>query len=118
MSKNDLAPPPGLPDGVVDHLARLDDHTLRETISYIRDVLEHHHHQELEHEIEAIPADELVRVTEHEAEGYVEVVRGHRCVNGCPDCPHGPFLYHVRPVRRPDSGESLQWTLIGPITDA
>lgn len=118
MNQHELSPPAGLPDGVAARLTELDDHTLRETIRYLGDVLEHHHQQNLERALEAIPADELVSVTENEEEGYFQVVRGHRCAQGCPDCPHGPFLYHVRSVPEPDGTESLRWTLIGPMTDA
>ena len=115
MSTDTPSPPPGLPRRIATQLRTLDDHTLRETISYLGDVLEAHHHQALEQEIEAIPDHELVRVTDHE--GYVEVVRGHRCAEGCSECPHGPYLYHVSSVRHPEGEETLQWDLIGPINE-
>lgn len=115
VTDDEPVPPAGIPDDIADNLRGLDDHTLRETISFIREVLSTHHHDHLEAEIESIPEDELVSVTEHD--GYVEVVRRHRCPEGCSDCPHGPYLYHVKSIPQPDGGDSLEWDLIGPVNE-
>lgn len=116
MTADEPSPPPGLPDDVVDRLRALDDSALRDTIGFIRELLAEHSHHELEQEIEGIPEEELVSVTEHE--GYFEVVRRRRCADGCPDCPHGPYLYHVKTVTNPDGTDTLRWELIGPVEEA
>lgn len=33
-------------------------------------------------------------MTEHD--GYTEMAKRQPCADGCPDCPHGTYLYHVR----------------------
>ena len=105
--------PPALPDGVVDQLRGLDDDGLRGVIDYVHDLLEEHQHHRLAERLDEIDDDELVSVTEHE--GYLEVVRGHRCAGGCPDCPHGSYVYHVRAVPRPGGDFDVRWEFIGPI---
>ena len=107
--------PAGLPDDVADSLRDLDDHTLRETIGFIRGVLATHHHDHLEAAIESIPEDELVSVTEHDE--YTEVVRRHPCPEGCADCPHEPYLYHVKSVPHLGEEDRLKWDLIGPVNE-
>ena len=104
---------PDLPEGVTDQLRRLDDDGLRGIIDYVHELLDEHQHHQLEERVDEIPDEELVSVTEHE--GYLEAVRGHRCAEGCSDCPHGAYLYHVRTSPRPSGALDVRWEFIGPV---
>lgn len=103
-----------IPPELADSLAGQDTPTLRRTIDYIRAVLRSRDNEML-NEIEARPGEELVRVTERD--GYTEVVKRHPCVDGCPNCPHDPYLYHVHVEERPDGERTLTWNLIGRIRE-
>lgn len=64
-------------------------------------------------EIEPGPGEEIVRIGERP--GYTMVVKRQPCAEGCRNCPHGPYLYHVREEPRPEGGQKLQWTDLGPV---
>ena len=61
------------------------------------------------------PGEEIVRITEQE--GYTEVVKREPCGNDCNECPHGPYVYHVREETTPDGSTRLHWSFIGPVAD-
>ncbi|MFC7173611.1 hypothetical protein ACFR97_03750 [Haloplanus litoreus] len=105
-------PPEGLPDSLASELARLTPEELRNTIVHAQELLQFH--QETTSPIEPGPREDIIRVTEHE--GYTEVVKQLSCVEGCDDCPHGPYLYHVSEEARPEGETHLHWTFMGEVS--
>jgi hypothetical protein len=105
-------PPEGLPDTVVAELTELSSESLRNTIVHARELLQHREKHTLE--IEPHPGEDILRVHEHE--GYTEVLKMVPCGEGCDDCPHGPYLYHVKEESRPEGGTHTHWTFIGEVT--
>ena len=104
-------PPEGLPESLLGDLDELTSEQLRKTIIYARELLQAS--DEAGSPIEPKPGEEIIRVTEHG--GYTEVVKRFRCANGCSDCPHGPYLYHVTEEPRPDGGTHTHWSLLGRV---
>ncbi|WP_254536527.1 hypothetical protein [Halomarina litorea] len=96
---------------ITERLAELDEGQLRQTAEYIQDLLDSKY--SVSSQIEAEEGEELVHVTEHD--GYTAVVKQQPCTTGCEDCPHGPYLYHVRRETGPEGNESLHWSYIGPV---
>jgi len=103
------ASPEGVPDHLAAELAELSPEELRDTIIHARELLQFH--EERETPIEPGTGEDVVRATERE--GYTEVVKRVSCADGCGDCPHGPYLYHVREEARPEGGTHLHWTFVG-----
>lgn len=104
-------PPEGLPDRLVSDLDQLNDDQLRKTIIHAQELLQFH--EETSSPIEPGPGEDIVRITEHD--GYTEVVKRVPCAEGCSDCPHGPYLYHVRQERHSDGEETPHWTFLGTV---
>ncbi|MFB6123615.1 MAG: hypothetical protein ABEJ78_09175 [Haloferacaceae archaeon] len=115
MTDETTEPITELPDGLVETLHDLDDDQLRSVMAYTHHLLVERDGHALADEIAAGPGEELVRVTERE--GYVEVVKREPCGEGCPDCPHGPYLYHVYAESHPDGSERLRWVLLGQVDE-
>jgi hypothetical protein len=68
----------------------------------------------VEEMLEERDGEEIIDV--EEGHGYTKVVKTQPCAHGCDECPHGPYLYHVRAEKSPESGEpSLHWEFIEPI---
>lgn len=103
------APPRDLPDEVATTLEELDIHDLRETIVYAQELLHARHEPTLQ--IEPRPGEEIVRMVDEES--YTLVAKKQPCGAGCPDCPHGPYVYHVTPEEHPDGKTRLHWVCIG-----
>jgi len=103
-----------LPDDVVEHIDDLDEAQLRAVIDYAQDRIRFVH-PDVTEQIEAREGEEIVRIEERN--GYTEVVKRQPCAEGCDNCPHGPYLYHVREERRPDGSTSLHWTYLGRIQE-
>lgn len=104
-------PPEGLPESLIADLDQLDPEQLRKTIIYVRELLQAS--DEADSPIEPTPGEDIIRVTEHD--GYTEVVKQVRCADGCSDCPHGPYLYHVTEEPRPEGGTHTHWSLLGRV---
>ncbi|WP_424005548.1 hypothetical protein ACOZ4I_19435 (plasmid) [Haloarcula salina] len=104
-------PPEGIPDRVVAELNELTPDELRNTIIHAQELLQFQ--EESSSPIEPGPGEDIIRVTEHE--GYTEVVKQYSCTEGCDDCPHGPYLYHVREEPRPEGGTHFHWTFLGKV---
>jgi hypothetical protein len=104
-------PPTGLPDELVSDLEELTSEELRNAIIHARELL--HAQEENTGPIEPSPNEDILRVTEHE--GYTEVVKQFDCAQGCSECPHGPYLYHVTEEPRPDGSHHTHWSFIGRI---
>ncbi len=105
--------PSELPDDLVEHLSRLDESELRAVISYSKSLLPRL--PTVDDLLEERPAEEILEV--EEKEGYTRIVKKQPCAHGCDDCPHGPYLYHVRVEPHPEDGESasLHWEFLGQI---
>jgi hypothetical protein len=112
-SSADPTPPDGLPDGVAAELTHLSPDQLRNVIVYAQELLQAG--EETGPPIEAGPNEDILRMDEQD--GYTEVVKQTRCGEGCEDCPHGPYLYHVTRERLPDDSENIHWTFIGRVEE-
>lgn len=112
-SNSSRSSPSALSDDLVDHLSGLDDSELRDVISYAKSLLSRR--PTVEDLLEERPDEEILEV--EDGEGYTKVVKTHPCASGCDECPHGPYLYHVRVQPSPDDGESasLHWEFLGPV---
>ncbi|WP_149783115.1 hypothetical protein [Halorubrum aquaticum] len=110
-SPEDPTPPEGLPDRLVAELEDLSPEDLRKTIVHARELLRFHEERDLP--IEPEPGEDVVRITEHE--GYTEVVKRLPCEDGCDDCPHGPYVYHVTEEPQPDGETKVHWSFIGEV---
>jgi len=106
------APPRELPPEAIEVLGRLTEAELRAAIDYARARREYAH-PEITAQIKPNLGEEIVRIEERQ--GYTEVVKRQTCPDGCTDCPHGPFLYHVREELRPEDGTHLHWVYLGRI---
>ncbi|SDG00264.1 hypothetical protein SAMN04488067_11281 [Halorubrum xinjiangense] len=104
-------PPEGLPPAVVDALTDCSPGELRKAIVHAQELL--HYHGEAELPVSAEDREDIIRVTEHE--GYTEVVKQFRCAEGCEDCPHGPYLYHVTEEPQPDGSRKVHWSFMGTV---
>lgn len=101
-----------LPEDLEERISRLSESELRTVISYAESLLPQL--PTVEDLLEERPGEEILEVGERD--GYTKVLKLQPCVEGCDDCPHGPYLYHVRVEKRPEDGEpSLHWEFIGPI---
>lgn len=108
-----VTPPPYLTPAFIDELDRLNDEELRAVISYEQALL--NHRTAPARRIEAAAGEEIVAVAERE--GYTEVIKLQPCPGGCSDCPHGPYLYHVRTERSlQGSTDTLHWSFLGHVT--
>ncbi|MFW6435348.1 MAG: hypothetical protein ACOCY1_03110 [Halovenus sp.] len=108
-------PPEGLPDRLVSDLRELSDEELRMAIIHAQELLQAH--GEHPSGIEPGPGEDIIRVSEHEEEGYTEVVKTVNCVEGCDNCPHGPYLYHVTEEPRPEGETKTHWSFIGKVEE-
>jgi len=103
--------PEGVPESLASELSDLTPEQLRNTIIHARELL--NFHEEVESPIEPGPDEDIIRTSERD--GYTEVVKRVTCADGCDDCPHGPYLYHVREESRPEGGTHLHWTFVGEV---
>lgn len=103
-----------LPSDVVDRVDGLDEPQLRALIDYAQNRMRLVH-PDVTEQIEAREAEEIVRIAERPT--YTEVVKRQPCAEGCKECPHGPYLYHVREERRLDGTTHLHWTYLGRVQE-
>jgi hypothetical protein len=103
--------PEGLPEEIATTLSELRPEELRKTIIHAQELLRFY--DESDSLVEPGPNEDILRTTEHE--GYTEVVKQFSCAEGCDECPHGPYLYHVSEEPRPEGGTHLKWRFIGPV---
>ena len=108
------APPPNLPAELVELLDGLDETELQAAIDYAQ-ARRRFVHSDVTDRIEARPGEEILRVEERD--GYTEVLKRLPCAEGCADCPHGPYLYHVYEEQRPEGGSRLHWTYLGRVRE-
>lgn len=104
-------PPEGLPPKLVTELRECAPGELRKAIVHAQELL--HFHGEAELPIDPEDSDDILRVAEHD--GYTEVVKQFRCADGCDDCPHGPYLYHVTEEPHPDGTTKVHWSFMGTV---
>jgi hypothetical protein len=114
MADDQPEPPTVLPSEAVDVIDGLTESELRAVIEYARDRQEYLHTAAAD-KIEPGPGEEIVRVEERT--GYTEVLKREPCGEECEDCPHGPYLYHVREELHPDGETQLHWHYIGPVEE-
>ncbi|MFC7058335.1 hypothetical protein [Halovenus salina] len=103
-----------LSPALVETLDNLDEAELRAVIDYAterQDFL----HTAVADNIEPGTGEEIVSIEEQV--GYTEVIKREPCDDGCDECPHGPFLYHVREETRPDGDTKLHWHYLGPVQE-
>lgn len=105
-------PPIELASSLVERVDDLDEDELRALIDYAHE-RERYLHPTVTAQIEPGPGEEIVRIDEQE--GYTEVVKREPCGENCSECPHGPYLYHVREVRGPGGETKLNWNYLGLI---
>lgn len=107
-----LEPRGVLPSTAVELIDTLDERELQATIDYAQKRL-HHVHPTVTEQIEAQADEEIVR--KEKRDGYTEVVKSQSCPEGCADCPHGPYLYHVTEEKHSDGSTSLHWVYLGRV---
>jgi hypothetical protein len=114
---DDTGPPEphhDVPDAVRETLQDLNDAQLRHTAEYVQRLL-NYHQRPVSEEVEAGPGEEILRVDDHDV--YTEVVKKQPCADDCPDCPHGPYLYHVIRETHPDGDRRLHWSYVGRVSE-
>ncbi|MFC4550681.1 MULTISPECIES: hypothetical protein [Halorussus] len=105
--------PPNLPADLADRLDELDASQLEAVADYARSSLPSPPTPaEL---VEARPGEEIVEIRERD--GFTEVVKRQPCAEGCPECPHGPYLHEVwiRPLFDGVDSSSLHWEFLGRV---
>lgn len=104
---------PDLPTDLAERITRLSESELRTLISYAKSLLPQP--PTVEELLEERPDEEILDVEDEN--GYTKVVKMQPCAYGCEECPHGPYLYHVRVERYPEDevDPSLHWEFIGPV---
>jgi len=110
-SSDSPTPPEGLPDQLVADLDELSADGLRKAIIYAQELLRAQ--EEPDSPVDPGPGEDILRVTEYD--GYTEVVKQFRCTDGCDECPHGPYLYHVTEEVHPSGDTHTKWSLIGKV---
>lgn len=110
MESESAPAPDELPAGLVSEIQELDESELRAVIDYARSRISEIH-PSVTDRLEEGPGEELITVENRGS--YTEVVKRQSCPDGCPDCPHGPFLYHVTDEQRPDGTSHLHWSYVG-----
>lgn len=100
-------PPDAVPSSVVVELNQLDDESLRTVLDYGQTLLNTR--------IETGPNEEIVSVEDHGT--HTTVIKRESCADGCDDCPHGPYLYHIRSEEHINGEENLHWVYIGEVVD-
>ncbi|UPV76872.1 hypothetical protein M0R89_20610 (plasmid) [Halorussus limi] len=115
-SDSSASPPSDLPEDLADRLPQLNESELRAVVSHARSLLPEP--PTVEDLLEAKSGEELLEVDEKE--GYTMVAKKQPCAEGCDECPHGPYLYHVRVENHPERGKepSLHWEFIGPVSES
>ncbi|WP_083861961.1 hypothetical protein [Halogeometricum pallidum] len=101
---------PTLSEDLTTQLDGLTAQQLREVIEYAQWRLREMH-QPVSRQIEAGPGEEILSVEDRPE--YTKVVKREPCGDDCPDCPHGPYLYHVYEEIHPDRESSLHWVFLG-----
>ena len=102
-SSNAPTSPEGIPDHLVVELTELTPEELRNTIVHAQELLRFQ--EETSSPIEPGPGEDIIRTTEHKE--HTEIVKQYLCAEGCGDCPHGPYLYHVREEARPKGEQTF-----------
>lgn len=108
---NEPVPPEALPEDAAKAISALNRPELRAAIDFAQR-RDRYLRPEATNQIEPGPGEEIVRIEERPS--HTLVAKLQPCADGCSDCPHGPYLYHVREVTRPDGDSRLHWSYIGP----
>lgn len=101
-----------LPDELVAELSDLDRTALRSLRSFATAQLVGSR-RSVEELLEPRPGEELVDV--RESETLTLVRKTQPCLDGCDDCPHGPFLYAVRERTHDEREPTTDWCCLGAV---
>lgn len=112
MDRDETSASAPVPEELRERVDALDETEVRALVDYGRRRLRELHEPVSAH-LEPQPGEEFVEVVERDA--YTEVVKREPCAEGCPACPHGPYLYHVTEERHPDGTTRLHWASLGPV---
>jgi hypothetical protein len=107
QNNTDPTPPDAVPSSVATELSQLDDESLRAVLDYGQTLLNTR--------IEAGPNEEIISIEDHGT--HTTVIKCEDCADGCDECPHGPYLYHVRSEEHINGEENLHWVYIGEVVD-
>jgi hypothetical protein len=110
---NNPTPPDALPSSIAAEFSQLDDESLRAALDYGQALL--NTHTDPASKIEAGPNEEIVSIEDHGT--HTTVIKYEDCADGCDECPHGPYLYHVRSEEHINGEENLHWVYIGEVVD-
>ncbi|WP_436934511.1 hypothetical protein [Halovenus marina] len=109
----DPTPPEGLPDSLISELRALTPEELRKTVVHAQELLNAANETTLP--IDPGKNEDIISITEHD--NYTEVIKTVNCADGCEDCPHGPYLYHVTEEPEPGGGTHTHWTFLGTVQE-
>lgn len=113
MNNTDPTPPDAVPPSVATELGQLDDESLRAVLDYGQALL--NSRIDPAARIEGGPNEEIVSIEDHGT--HTTVIKRQDCADGCDECPHGPYLYHVRSERDIIGEEGLHWVYLGEVVD-
>ena len=112
-NNTDPTPPDVLPSSIATTLSKLDDESLRAVLDYGQALL--NSRIDPASKIEAGPNEEIVSIEDHGT--HTTVIKRQDCTDGCDECPHGPYLYHVQSERYVTGEKDLHWAYIGKVVD-
>lgn len=112
MTDTEPTPPSVLPSETIEAVRQLDEPELRAVIDFAQQRYEVVQ-SDITDKIRARPGEEIVRVDRKDV--YTVVVKRQPCGRNCSDCPHGPFLYHVREERDIGGKPDLRWRYLGTV---
>lgn len=108
-------PPPALSEDLAVILGMLDVDELRAVITYAQSLFPTR--PAPADLVEEQPGEEILDITAHDS--HTTVVKAQPCIDGCDDCPHGPYLYRVRAEMHSGEAEpTLHWDFLGRVTSA
>lgn len=111
QSSESPSPPDRLPESVAGASNELTSEDLRRAIVHAQKLLRWRPDNPTQ--IAVHPGEDVLKVNERET--HTEVVKTVPCGEDCPDCPHGPYLYHVTEENRPEGGSHTHWRFIGEV---
>lgn len=112
-NNTDPTPPDVLPSSIATTLSKLDDESLRAVLDYGQALL--NSRIDPASKIEAGTNEEIVSIEDHGT--HTTVIKRQDCTDGCDECPHGPYLYHVQSERYVTGEKDLHWAYIGKVVD-
>lgn len=112
-AKQQPTPPDVLPPPVATGLSQLDDESVRAVLDYGQALL--NARLDPSARIKASPNEEIVSIEDHGT--HTTVIKRQDCTDGCDECPHGLYLYHVRSESDIPGDQGLHWAYTGEAVD-